>query len=111
MNLKTFSHLSACALIVGLALVAQKASCLPFWDAVQYPLNANLSGLLNPEGSPWAIAGTNSGPPDVEVINTPLTYPGLECSASNSFVIGFSGTNGYSERIAINPPINGVNPY
>jgi hypothetical protein len=113
MTLKTLSRLSTFPLIVALAFAAQKASCLPFWDsATNYPVPSgspfyvNLVNLINPEGNAWGQVGSIPQPYDIEVVNYPLTYPGLECSASNSFFFGNTGGNtGYSERIAIHPPM------
>ncbi len=123
MNFKKFARLSAYSLMAGLAFFAQKASCLPFWDAATNygtvppggfinlggndTLNGpyNPIGLINPEGNPWCRVFTNTSP-DVQIVNYPLSYPGLECSASNAFLFGFTGGNtGFSERIAINPPM------
>jgi hypothetical protein len=118
MTLKAFVRLSAYSLIVGLAFVAQKAICLPFWDSGTNYNTAtgsncvNLSGQINPEGNTWYAVGTNPII-DVLVSNYVLTYPGLECSASNVFVLGAtpSSTSDLSERIAINPPMAAGNTF
>jgi hypothetical protein len=109
MNLKKFIRFSVCSLVVSLAFVAQKASCLPFWDSANYPINANLSGLTNVEGNVWAPCVLGGQIQDVQVVSEPLTYPGLECSASNAFSFGDTGSSGITERIPIHPPIYGEN--
>lgn len=117
MNLSLIVRQSGCLLIASLALVAQRASSLPFWDnAISYypvPTSSNyvfLSGMTNSEGNVWAPIGSNQAPnsaSDVAVVNYPLSYPGLECSAQNAFEFGEtpSSTNYYSERIPIHPPM------
>lgn len=117
MTVKSLARLAACTLTAGLAFVAQNASCLPFWDSgTEYPLvgtppTNNLGALTNVEGNVWGRCYGNTNSPtcvDVEVLNYPMTVPGLECSDVNSFLFGFAGTNSFTDRIAIHPAVNGT---
>jgi len=118
MTVKTLSRLLAFSLFAGLAFVGQKGSCLPLWDAgLEYPLvgnppTNNLSGLTNVEGNVWGKCNTSGSTPawqDVQVVNYPMTYPGLESSDSNSFLFGgFGSANNFTERVAVHPPVNGA---
>jgi hypothetical protein len=97
--------LIACILCVA----APMLEALPFAETFNNDPAGNLGGQLNAEGNPWTPMGTNgtTGTADVTVTNFNLAYPGLECPGTNSVLFGYLG---YTERVAINPPV-GTNAF